>query len=712
MKMELKRKITTHLRTAFLFVALGLVLPVLQVRAQFQLPGQGGTPRDAMDQERQGINFEDMKAYTKGKEFIRRDSTYYAGYYLQGAFLYYRAADADGFARAIVPLEKAMKLIEKDYKWQLRTRTSDFFTFFNVYQRQQDYGFMAYFLEQCYQNIEQPDKAMEVLRRVRDKNMQLEFAVEPYNTMAWLYHRNRMFTSDRYAFLKNTVKENNSMAMKMLDSAAWKYNRDYYLNTRIFLPNFVEQQRFGIYHYKAILFAYNFEVDSAEYYYSQMQEWQGFSNNNYANFKYTCGEFKLAEDFYTIAASNEDLSEKRTREYNYMRGMIDVYKGIPAHSDSVLNRVIERQGSTPGFGWHSIGLARALHYEGLTAESQHRLKKANDFHELHIGTTWGQEQYELCIALFNYMNKLHEAKEMCFENDGFWYWWNPFNFHWAEQLLLKMEANSLKMIVAALLANNPERPDVIYTLFSSENLMSFDEVWFLLSDFSNNYFIDKYKKLLETDKREKVKKYFRYFLGRLLLQKGEEEDAETYLKAVLNDETLDTTYDRLLIARCYEGLAEAYEEQDKDAESRSAALTFYKTYPQLVPYSDVRIPFRLSVTGDNTEDFKAIREELEDTDIDWTEETTAPKVEVEFRINGKNKEIHYAVYGPQNEPILSGAMMIKKTEDTGKLLAYRIFGIKKTEIGQKVETLMPDKAKHGKDSLKNNDTIADEEPPV
>ncbi|TND08889.1 MAG: hypothetical protein FD123_1743 [Bacteroidetes bacterium] len=676
--------------------------------AQFQLPGQGGSLRDRMDQERQGINFTDEKAFSKSKEFIRNDSTYYGGWFLQGAFFYFRAADADGFARAIKPLEKALKLIEKDYKWQLRTRTSDFFTFFNVYRRQEDYGFICYYLEQCYQNIEQPDKAMEVLRKVRDKNMQLEFAVEPYNTMSWLYHRNRVYTSSQYSFLKNSVKENNDMAMKMLDSAAWKYQRDYYLNIRIFQPNFIEQQRYGVYHYKAILFAYNFEVDSAEYYYGLMQDWAGFSNNNYANFKYVCADFKTAEEFYAQAASREDYSEKRTREFNYMRGMIGIYKGQPEQSDSLLSKVIEQQGSTPGFGWHSIGLARAQFYQGLTAESQHRMNKANAFHELHIGTTWGQEQYELCIALYNYMNKVHEEKEYMFEHNGFWEWCNPKR--WFRWMTLNIQQYTLKMVVASLLANNPERADVIYTLFSSENLMSFDEVWFLIGGFSNDYFIDRYKKLIETDKRKNVKKYFKYFVGRLLLNEGKAEEAETYLKEVLEDKDLDTAYERLLIARCYEALAESYDQQDKEEARMKCAVKFYEIYPQLVPYSDVELPFRLSVTGDGTEEFKTIREEFESCDIEWTEDTKAPKVSVEFKTNGKNREIHYRISGDKDSTLVSGAMVIKKTEDTGKLLAYRIFGIKKKEIGKKVEVPLPKKNKNPKDSLNKTDSVAVEDP--
>lgn len=660
--------------------------------------------REQMLQEKQGINFESEKAREKAKEFIRIDSNFYAGHMLEGAYLYFRASDLNGYARAIKPLEKAMAKIERDYKWQLRTRTSDLFQFFQVYQYQQDYGFISYFLEQAYQNIERPDKAMEVLRRVRERNMQMEFAVETYNTMAWLYHRNRVYDSSRFGFLKNTVKENNDAALLCLDSAGMKYRKDYYLNTRIFLPNFVEQQRFGVYHYKAILFAYDFQIDSAQHYYELMQDWNGFSNNNYANFKYLCGDFKTAEEFYGIAEQREDFSEKRTREFNYMRGMINIYKAQPAKADTLLDKVIAAQGSTPGFGWHSIGLARAQHYEGLTAESQDRLNKADEFAEMHIGTTWGEEQYNICIGSFHYLNKLHEERELLFEKNGFWTWINPVN--WLAKLRLEYSIYLLKTNIASLLANNPERADVIYSLFSSENLLSFDEVWFAISDFSNEYFIELYKKRLETDKRPKVKKYFRYMIGRLLVQEGEDEEALKYFHEALDDEELDPEYEKLLMARCYEGLALAHDELDHDDSTAHYTLEMYRTFPQLLPYSTLELEFRVKFTGDqDTEEFKTIRADFEACDIEVTEDANAPLIEIEFKTNGKNKEIHYRVSDAMNEAIISDAMIIKKTEDTGALLAYRMFGIKKKEIGKKINTPAILKDKNGKDSVKDSTVV-------
>ena len=56
--------------------------------------------RAQIDKERDG-SFLDEKTYEKARGFIRRDSTYYLGYLLEGAFLFFRANDELGFTKAI-----------------------------------------------------------------------------------------------------------------------------------------------------------------------------------------------------------------------------------------------------------------------------------------------------------------------------------------------------------------------------------------------------------------------------------------------------------------------------------------------------------------------------------------------------------------------------------------------------------------------------------
>src|SRR5258706_10922362 len=191
------------------------IFPIL-LGVLFQVSAQNKV-REQLDQERATAgSFLDSKMYDKARSFIRRDSTYYVGYLLEGGYLFFRANDELGFSKAIVPLRKALEKIETDYDPLLRMRTNSYALYSANYRYQSDYGLITYFLDRCYQNVEYQDKAMEVLTHVRDRNFQMEINMDSYNTMAWLYHRNRVYTSKRFSFLKNSVKENVTAANRCL----------------------------------------------------------------------------------------------------------------------------------------------------------------------------------------------------------------------------------------------------------------------------------------------------------------------------------------------------------------------------------------------------------------------------------------------------------------------------------------------------------------
>ena len=160
--------------------------------------------RAQIDKERDG-SFQDEKTYEKARGFIRKDSTYYVGYLLEGAYLFFRANDELGFNKAIGPLKKALDKIEYDFDPLLRIRSNNYSVYSANYRYHFDYGLITYFLSRCYQNVEQQDKAMEVLMHIRDRNFQMEINMDSYNTMAWIFHRNRVYTSKQFPFLKNSV---------------------------------------------------------------------------------------------------------------------------------------------------------------------------------------------------------------------------------------------------------------------------------------------------------------------------------------------------------------------------------------------------------------------------------------------------------------------------------------------------------------------------
>ena len=666
------KNIVTRASLCSLWLRIGFILILFSV---FNSQAQNSI-RQKMDSERNG-SFEDIKTYEKGRSFIRRDSTYYLGYLLEGAYLFFRANDELGFKKASEPLQKALDLIEHDFDPLLRTRTNNYETYSANYRFQFDYGLISYFLSRCYQNVEDEDNAMEVLRHIRDRNFQLEINSDSYNTMAWLYHRNRVYTSDRFSFLKNSVIANVNAANRCLDSALMKLRSDFPLNNGLYDPKFLNRQYLSTVHYKAMIHDYLLDIDSANYYYDMLIQNGAYSSNNYAEFKLAMGEFEEAELFFREAADRESSPEKTTKEYYYMRGTLATYRGHPEQADSLLNDVLQKQGSTPGFGWHCIGLARAQHYEGLTAESQGRINKAARFQELHIGTTWGQEQYNLAVASINYRNQVQFKREFMFEHNEWYFWLNPIN--WYRWIKYTLEVRHQKTVLASLVAGNPEREQVLYSIFSPENLIAFDEVWSIIDGFGNEYFIDIYKKRLATDKRPGVKKYFRYFLGKLYLAEGKKSEAIDYFKQVLNDPDRDDPYQTLLMARVYEGLAWATNGEVK----ANYVQQLYKIYPKLLPFSKLTMVFQLKIEGQLTTEQQDIISELKNSTIEFTEYTNAPTVTLSFVQNGEALTINYSVANADQQ-LYAGAFQVEKNErdGAGKLLAYRLFTIQKVKIGE------------------------------
>ena len=447
----------------------------------------------------------------------------------------------------------------------------------------------------------------------------------------------------------------------------------------MFDPSYLNRQYLSTFHYKAMIHDYLLNIDSTNFYYDILIQNGAYSSNNYANFKLAMGELEDADLFFKEAEEREASIEKNTKEYFYNRGTLNIYRGHPEEADTLLRKVIEQQGSTPGFGWHAIGLARAHHFEGLTAESQNYTNKAARFQELHIGTTWGQEQYNLAVASLNYINQLQFKKEYMFEHDEWYFWLNPVN--WYRWVKYTIEIRHNKMLLASLVAENPEREQVIYAIFSPENLISFDEVWSIIDGFGNEYFIDIYKRKLQTDSRPRLKKFFNYFIGKLYLAEGEENEAIRYFNAALTDDEIDDQYHIMLKARIYEGLALASSGVDRKRYTQE----FYNLYPQLAPFSDLEMSFQLHVKESTVEAGSDIIRDLKNSRIEFTNDSSVPSVNISIAQKNAGIEIQYTVEF-KGDIHQTGSLFVPENEIAmaGKLLAYRLFGIHKSRIGEKL----------------------------
>ena len=241
--------------------------------------------RQKIDEERKGVWYLDKKGLELSEKFIRQDKSYYVGHLYQGSFKYNRATDYFGYKNAIEPLELSLKLLEKEFDYKIKTRTPDLMTYIDIYQYQLDFSWACYLLYECYSNIENPTEAVRILNKVRSKNLQKENFVQPYINMCWVIHRNRFHTTEKYPFLKNSIEANEALALKYLDSAFAKIQHNYYLNSRIFNPGHEQADMRSVYFNKTLIYSYNFEMDSTEYYYDLLKGTPSFSDNNYAYIK-------------------------------------------------------------------------------------------------------------------------------------------------------------------------------------------------------------------------------------------------------------------------------------------------------------------------------------------------------------------------------------------------------------------------------------------
>ena len=634
-----------------------------------------------IDAKRSLDNIMAEDALPHSREFKRIDSTYYVGWLFEGVYKYNHAEDYLGFKNAIVPLERTLNLIEHDYSKALATRTDQPIVYYPIRMIRIDYQMAVNFLMQCYANTDKPMKVYELMRRVQRWKFQINYFDNPYNTLGWTVHRNRVYTSAKYPFLKNSIAANEKLANSYLDSALATINHNSALNKplgRVFpeFRNIDEEEKVGVYHYKNILYSYSLNIDSAAYYFGLMRDAGRLPHNNYANFMGICGDFRTADAEYKLASA-QDSRDKRLQEWAYYSSIIDIFKSKPKNGVELARNMIKYAGTTPGYGWYNIALARCMLYDGQISEAERYVDKAADFKELHIGTTLGQTQYDFSVQLIKLINNEQSWEMDRFEHSNWWY--NP-------AVLLDMAQKlSQKYLQQFLIINqfaqNPEREQVIYKLFSTESTVSWDEIYYLIHDFSTNFFISKFQQEAKTDTRKNIHKYFELFYARLQLQQGKTAEAKPILDKLLRDQNTDAEYEKLFTARLYQAEAECAKAQKNITAQNEWLYRLYVLYPQLVPYTGMPANMSLYISGNVDKD---VEKRLRACNINWVTNSSIPSasVYVTFTGTGDKKNISYYVLDKAGNYIVEKqGFTWKKPEEAATTLAYRIFNIGGKEPG-------------------------------
>lgn len=625
--------------------------------------------RYEIDSKRADVGYFSKDALPRGREFKRLDSTYYVGWMFEGTYKFEHAADYLGFRSAATQLSRALTLLEKDFRAALKTRTSDVFTYLKIFRIHQDWDYVAYCLVQCYSNMEDPAAVWQVLQKCKYYDLQDENASDTYNYLAWTVHRNRFYTNRKFPFLRNSIEENERYANKLLDSSLLKIRRDAALNENFFRPEFLGIKTAGVWHYKSILYTYQLNIPSGAYYYEKLRQTTYFPLNNYATFCSIQGKFREAEHYYNLSKS-EHSGDKRLNESYYYLSIINQYKGNCRQGIDELKSVLSANGSTPGFGWYNLALAREYLYNGQIELARQHNQAAAQFKEIHIGTTLGQSHYEFTTALLNLLIKQREIEQIKFLNKNWWY--TPDDL--GKIALLTMEKYGLQFLIINQFAGNPERDRVIYKLFSTESTVSVDEIASLLEGFSTRFFIDKFRQSVKTDSRIRVRRYYSLIIAKLLMKQGKYDEAGKELKLLLNGQQPDNEYEKLFLARVYEALSVCEARQETDIQPWLVNL--YSTYPQLIPFSGLSMPVVLESDANTDTQFRLIRQ-LKQMNISWTDQSTAriPRLSLHFTRKGNLPVVQMKVSINGKNVIPATDLTYTDVQKAAKDIGLRLFGV-------------------------------------
>lgn len=622
--------------------------------------------------ERYGIDAKRRASYLEGKElllrsreFINADSSYYVGHMLEGFYKANHASDYFGYEQAIKPLDAARLLLEKDYMEELVVHTKDYYKLLQAYDLQHDYQTICYELFQAYMNTLRYQDAWNLAKHVAELQLQTEYVFNSYTSMTWLVNKIRTYTRDDFPFLKNSIEENIAFAQRLLDTAMMRNENNRQYNDEL-LPGLYENNLNTVHHYRALLYAYSLNTDSADKYYDLLKQLLYYSHNNRGNYLTTKGLFRQAEIEYQNEQFYRDIdySEKNLKEFIYYRSIIDLYKGQPDSAINRLQEVIKTNGSTPGFGWYQIALARASVYGGNIQAASKAIKKAGKFQELHIGTSLGQQHYDFSLEIVRYIEAkstlawIHRRYKNC---------WLRISL-WPRLLALHWRIYSLEYKIVSLLKDNKERASVIYPIFATESVISWDEFYKIIGLLDNKYFIELYQQKVQEDKRFDVIRYYKLFLAKLHWKNGDLDEAISYLDQILGSGVIDFDYEKLFLARCYELYAQILLDQGKKNEAAKFIAQMYNMYPQQVAYSSLPIKFHIHWTSGN--ELEALKKLIEKSNITLTNKagSTVPEAEIKLSRDGDNKIVEIIVKNTEGQ-IINNQHLISK-DDTG--LAHSI----------------------------------------
>jgi hypothetical protein len=282
----------------------------------------------------------------------------------------------------------------------------------------------------------------------------------------------------------------------------------------------------------------------------------------------------------------------------------------------------------------------------------------------------GNSQYNFSYALLDLINLERQIAAIKFEDKT--YWLSP------KKLLdiadLKLKISTARLALFNQLSANPERDELYYRLFASESTVSFDEIYSLVKDYGRSFFIKKFEQEAQLKGRDNIRKYFSLLKGKLYIEKGRKGKAEDILVELEKTQHNEAGYENLFLARLYEAIAICGKDYDNNL------YKFYMAFPQLVPYSDLKMEFYLDMKDNGNKTAKQVMDELKSCNIKWTSNKNkeVPRIIIRFSEESDNNMLTYKVESAWGKTIVSPqdiSYSAGTINGVGKKIAYGIFKV-------------------------------------
>lgn len=640
--------------------------------------------RETIDSLRWGFDYKSAEAYRRANQAKQLDSTYYVTYLIEGLHYYEKAEEHSGLQRAVTPLRKAVNYFVKDFGRIIPRKFSQDQIRQGAWKdilKQIDYLMLAGALAECFQSLEQPDSTYAALMELKNRNMPFDF--RSYQGLAWLHFRSRIYSKEKYPFLKDSIEGNIETAFLYTDSLEMHYKRNlYYLRNQLlgtfptdspfydfFKGAYLDQPKSYVSNTRGILYGYQLDQKRSIRFFKQMKGEENLAKTVNLGYAYHSAlDLRSSEHYF---GNVPDLGTKARGGHWQGYSTVFVFKNKPLEGAQTLMQERAESGFTIGYGWDNLCLARMQIYSGLLDEASVSLEKADKFSEVHFNTSFREDQYRFMLRTLQLLHHEYSLKAHRFENRNRWLsfdWWrNAPRLGYLKYSGVYELANELAL--------NPERENVYYHVFHSESIISFDELWTIIRNYNQGFFRKLFTRVSQNDPRSDVDRYYQYFRGRLLQEEDLYERAYNKLTEMLTDSKLDKEYEKLLVGRVQENLCLIAEKEEWEPQRLYHLVQLYQTYPQLIPFSDVTMGFRMNVSAELADsrdpDWMRTMDELRNCNIDF--ETNAeeyPELQLELDQDGR---LFYQVI-VNREPFARGTIDMSR-EESGKSLAYQLFKI-------------------------------------